>query len=64
MAGLLARPTDYQPAAPSASEPRYHRVVYLASPAARSIVDRASAALPGTQRSRLVVRDLPVGAVL
>jgi hypothetical protein len=64
MAGLLARTADYQPAAPPGPAPRYDRVVYLASPAARSIVDRAAAALPGAQRSRLVVRDLPGGAVL
>jgi hypothetical protein len=38
--------------------------VYLASPAARSVVDRAAAALPGAQRSRLVIRDLPDRAVL
>ena len=44
MAGLLARTADYQPAAPPGPGPRYHRVVYLASPAARSIVDRAAAA--------------------
>ena len=64
MAGLLARTADYQPAAPPGPAPRYDRVVYLASPFARSIVDRAAAALPGAQRSRLVVRDLPEQAVL
>jgi hypothetical protein len=64
MAGLLAGTADYQPAAPPGPGPRYGRVVYLASPAARSIVDRAAAALPPGQRSRLVIRDLPEGAVL
>jgi hypothetical protein len=64
MAGLLARTGDYQAVAPSGPGPRYHRVVYLASPAARSIVDRAAAAQPTAVRSRLVVRDLPEGAVL
>ena len=64
MSGLLARTADYQPTAAPSPEPRYHRVVYLASRAARSIVDRAAAALPAAQRSRLVVRDLPEGAVL
>jgi hypothetical protein len=63
MAGLLARTADYQPAAPPGPRSRYDRVVYLASPAARSIVDRA-AAMAGAQRSRVVVRDLPDGAVL
>ena len=43
MAGLLARTADYQPAAPPGPGPRYDRVVYLAAPAARSIVDRAAA---------------------
>jgi hypothetical protein len=64
MTGLLARTAGCQPAAPAAPGPRYHRVVYLASPAARSVVDRAAAALPAGQRSRVVVRDLPPGAVL
>ena len=64
MAGLLARTADYQPAAPPGPAPRYDRVVYLPSTAARGIVDRAAAALPGALRSRLVVRDLPGGAVL
>jgi hypothetical protein len=43
MAGLLARTADYQPAVPPGPRPRYDRVVYLASPAARSVVDRAAA---------------------
>jgi hypothetical protein len=64
MAGLLARTVDYQPGAPPGPGPRYDRVVYLASPAARSVVGRAAAVLPPGQRSRLVVRDLPAGAVL
>ena len=64
MSGLLARTADYQPAAAPGPGPRYHRVVYLASPTARSIVDRAAATLPGAQRSRVVVRDLPEGAAL
>jgi hypothetical protein len=64
MAGLLARTADYQPAAPPGPGRRYDRVVYLVSPAARSIVDRAAAAVAGAQRSRVVVRDLPGEAVL
>jgi hypothetical protein len=64
MAGLLARTADYPPTAQPGPGPRYHRVVYLASPAARNIVDRAAAAQPAVLRSRLVVRDLPKGAVL
>ncbi len=64
MNGLLTRTTDYQPGARPAAEPRYHRVVYLASPAARGVVDRAFASLPAALRSRLTVRDLPSGAFL
>jgi hypothetical protein len=64
MAGLLARTADYQPGALPGRVPRYDRVVYLASPAARSVVDRAAAELPAARGGRLVVRDLPPGAVL
>jgi hypothetical protein len=64
MSGLLARTADYQPDARPGPGPRYQRVIYLTSPAARSVVDRAAAALPGALRSRLAVRDLPPGAVL
>jgi hypothetical protein len=64
MAGMLARAADYQPGARPGPAPRYHRVVYLTSPAARGVVDRAAATLPAPVRSRMVVRDLPAGAVL
>jgi hypothetical protein len=64
MSGLLARSADYQPDAVPGLIPRYDRVVYLASAAARSVVDRAAAALPGAGGGRLVVRDLPDSAVL
>jgi hypothetical protein len=64
MHGLLARASDYQPAARPGPGPRYDRVIYLAAPAARGVVDRAAAALPGSLSARLVVRDLPDGAVL
>jgi hypothetical protein len=63
MSGLLARTTDYQPSAEPGPRPRYQRVIYLTAPAARSVVDRAAAGLPAGLRSRLVVRDLPPGAV-
>jgi len=63
MAGLLARTADYQPGARPAATPRYDRVVYLASPAARGVVDRAAAALPAGLRARLTARELPPGAV-
>ncbi len=63
MRGLLSRTADYQPGAQPGTGPRYQRVVYLASPAARSITERAAAELPGPLRARLVIRDLPPGAV-
>jgi hypothetical protein len=64
MSGLLTRTADYQPAARPGPGPRYHRVVYLTAPAARGVVDRAAAELPAELRARLVVRELPPGAVL
>ena len=64
MTGLLARTADYQPGAPPAPGPRYDRVIYLAVPAARGVVERAAGSVPAGQRARLVVRDLPDGAVL
>jgi hypothetical protein len=64
MTALLARAGDHPQAGRAGSEPRYDRVVYLASPAARSITERAAAELPGPMRPRLVIRDLPPGAVL
>jgi hypothetical protein len=50
MSTMLARTTSYQAAAAPGPKPRYDRVVYLASPAARSVVDRAAATLPDAQR--------------
>ena len=64
MSRLLSRTADYQAAARLGTGPRYHRVVYLMAPAARGVVDRAVGELPGELRARLVVRELPPGAVL
>jgi hypothetical protein len=62
MAGLLAR--DASPAPGShPGRPRYDRVVYLVSPAARPVTERAALAQPPGQRPHLVVRDLPAGAL-
>jgi hypothetical protein len=44
------------------AEMRYATVVYLAAPAARSVVLQAVAALPAPERSRVAVRDLPAAA--
>jgi hypothetical protein len=46
------------------SRPGYAQVVYLTSPAARPVVARAAAGLPGARRARVAVRDLPAGAFL
>jgi hypothetical protein len=51
MAGLLARPG-------------YAQVVYLVIPASRPVVTSTAAALPGAQRVRVAVRDLPPAALL
>jgi hypothetical protein len=64
MSGLLTRATDYQPGARPGAGPRYDRVIYLVSPAARSVVDRAADQVPSSLRGRLAVRDLPEGALV
>jgi len=50
MAGLLA-------------SPRYAQVIYLTAPAARQVVTRAAASLPGGEQYRVTVRDLPAYAL-
>ena len=64
MRGLLARASDYGPGAATGQGPRYGQVVYLTAPAARPVVTRAIDALPAPLQPRIVVRDLPEGAVL
>ncbi len=64
MSAVLTRTADYQPDARPGPGPRYDRVIYLTAPAARSVVERAAAALPGALRARLAVRELPEGAPL
>jgi hypothetical protein len=64
MTGLLDRTADYGPQAPGGRVPRYDRVVYLCAPAARPVVTRAVAGLARPQAARIVVRDLPEGALL
>jgi hypothetical protein len=65
MRELLGRTGDYGcPAADVAVRgrpPRHARVLYVCSPAARPVVERARAALGGTAH-RIEVRDLPPGA--
>jgi hypothetical protein len=60
MSGLLTRTDEAQTARP----PRYDRVIYLCAAPARPVAERAAAVLPGRLVSRLVIRDLPAGAVL
>jgi len=64
MTGLLARRTGWEPAARPGPEPRYHRVIYLCSPAAFPVAGRAAAGLPPLLAARVTVRDLPPGALL
>jgi hypothetical protein len=64
MAGLLARTSDYYPDSAPTSGPRYDRVIYLTSPAARRVCERAAATLPPPAAARVSVRDLPEGALL
>lgn len=64
MAGLLAHTTDYYPDSAATDRPRYGRIVYLASPAARRVCERAAATLPTPAAARITVRDLPEGALL
>jgi hypothetical protein len=62
MTGLLERRRGYSPGAPAHARPRYDRAVYLTSPAARSVVQRAAASLPAPLQARVTVRDLPAEA--
>jgi hypothetical protein len=64
MAALLARTADYHPGSAPGPGPRYHRVIYLAAPAARGVTERAAATLPPPLAARMTVRDLPPGASL
>ena len=64
MRGLLARTSDYSPGVATGQGPRYGQLVYLAAPAARPVVTRAIGALPAPLAARMVIRDLPEGAVL
>jgi hypothetical protein len=64
MTGLLTRTSDYHPGAEPRARPRYDRVVYLVTPAAKGVTERAAASLPPAHQARITVRDLPPGAVL
>jgi hypothetical protein len=62
MSAPATRTADYYPDATPSPAPRYDRVVYLAAPAARGVIDRAAASLSPPSRGRVTVRDLPAGA--
>lgn len=64
MTGLLAHTGGYKPGVRPPGALSYDRVIYLTTPAARPVVDRARAELPAHLATRLTVRDLPPGAVL
>lgn len=63
MTTLLTRTSDYHPGAARSGRPRYDRVVYLTTPTARSVTERAAASLAAPLAARVTVRDLPEGAL-
>jgi hypothetical protein len=63
MRELLARTSDYTPAATSGPKARYGQVVYLAAPAAAPTVTAAITGLPAPLQARMTVRDLPPSAI-
>ena len=63
MRELLARTSDYGPAAPPGRKPRYGQVVYLTAPAAAPTVTAAVTELPPPLQARITTRDLPPGAI-
>ncbi len=62
MTGLLARDADWSPGSMPCGPQRFDQVIYLCSRAARPVTEQAAAQAPG-QRRRLLVRDLPGGAL-
>ena len=63
MQNLLARTSDYAPGSPRSRAARYAQVIYLTAPPAAPVVTRAVNVLPAPLAPRVVVRDLPEGAV-
>jgi hypothetical protein len=65
MADLLGRVTDYgqDERAVRSSGLRYARVLYVCSPAALGVVERARGLLPGAGASRVEVRSAPAGVL-
>jgi hypothetical protein len=65
MTELLSRSADYgqDERAAAAGGVRYARVLYVCSPAARGVAERARGLLPGPFAGRVEVRSLPEGAL-
>jgi hypothetical protein len=63
MRALLARTSDYGPAAGPGRPARYGQVVYLTAPAATPTVVTAIAGLAAPLQARMVARDLPPRAI-
>ncbi|MBM7784897.1 hypothetical protein [Tenggerimyces flavus] len=65
MAQLLGRTGDYgEPPNRLGGTPRYARVLYVVSAAARATVEAARASLPAQAADRIEIQPLPAGAVL
>ena len=63
MQNLLARTSDYGPHSPPGRAARYAQVIYLTAQPATPVVTRAVNVLPAPLAPRIVIRDLPEGAV-
>jgi hypothetical protein len=63
MAEMAARTTDYGDEPQAGPVARYARVLYVCSPAARGVVERARELLPEPTAARVEVRSLPEGAL-
>lgn len=63
MTDLLYRRSDYGQEPEPRDPDRYARVLYVTSPAARGVAERARAMLPGSIAGRVEIRALPDGAL-
>jgi hypothetical protein len=63
MAEMAARATDYGDETAPGGVARYARVLYVCSPAALGVVERARGLLPEPAAARVEVRTLPAGAL-
>jgi hypothetical protein len=63
MAEMAVRTTDYGDEGPPGGAARYARVLYVCSPAAQGVAERARELLPAGVAGRVEVRSLPSGAL-